>query len=163
VRLRERPLVQTVALVSLLSAVVLSAAPAFLRNLRASRFVEPLDGLSFIASRASLIAAGRPVEYAYPGPAPLTPAEVPRGELVVDPPGTWDHPTWRLLDFRAEEPHAYSFSFTSENGEQAAHFEATARGDLDGDGNTSTFVIAGGYARGGAPRTEPVALHREVE
>jgi hypothetical protein len=81
----------------------------------------------------------------------------------VDPPGTWDHPTWRLLDFRAEEPHAYSFSFTSENGEQAARFEATARGDLDGDGNTSTFVIAGGYARGGAPRTEPVALHREVE
>jgi len=163
VRVRERPLVQSVALVSVLLAVVLSVAPAFLRNLRASRFVEPLDSLSYIASRATVLAAGRPVEMAYPPAAPLTPSTVPRGELVVDLPGTWDHPTWRLLDFRVDEPHAYAFSFDSENGPDGAHFEATARGDLDGDGSTSTFALGGDYARGGSPRTHALALHREVE
>ena len=42
VQVRERPLVQTVAFISVLLAVVMSALPAFLKNLRASRFAEPL-------------------------------------------------------------------------------------------------------------------------
>jgi hypothetical protein len=162
-RVSERPLVQSVAVVSVLLAVVLSILPAFFRNLRASRFAEPLDGLGFIAARASLLAAGRPVESAYPPPAPLTPAAVPRGELVVDPPGTWDHPTWRLLDFRPDEPHAYAFTFESQNAADGSTFEATARGDLDGDGSTSTFTIRGQYAKNGTPTAEPIAMHREVE
>jgi hypothetical protein len=162
-RVSERPLVQSVALVSVLLAVVLSVLPAFVRNLRASRFAEPLDGLAFIAARASLLAAGRPVESAYPPAAPLTPAAVPRGEMVVDPAGTWDHPTWRLLAFRPDEPHAYAFTFDSRNGPDGSSFEATARGDLDGDGSTSTFTIRGGYPKGGTPTSEQVAMHREVE
>jgi hypothetical protein len=162
-RVSERPLVQSVALVSVLLAVVLSVLPAFFRNLRASRFAEPLDGLAFIAARASVLAAGRPVETAYPPAAPLTPAAVPRGELVVDPTGTWDHPTWRQLDFRPDEPHAYAFTFESQNGPDGSTFEATARGDLDGDGSTSTFSIRGSYPKNGMPTSEPVAMHREVE
>jgi hypothetical protein len=162
-RVSERPLVQSVALVSVLLAVVLSVLPAFVRNLRASRFAEPLDGLAFIAARASLLAAGRPVESAYPPAAPLTPALVPRGEMVVDPAGTWDHPTWRLLAFRPDDPHAYAFTFESRNGQDASSFEATARGDLDGDGSTSTFSIRGAYPKDGTPTTEQVAMYREVE
>ena len=161
--LRERPLVQTVAVVAAGLCVVLSVVPAFLKNLRASRMAEPMDRLSYIASRATAIAAGRPVESAYPDAAPLTPSVVPRGELVLDPPGTWDHPTWRLLDFHYDEPHAYSFSFDSENGPERSRFEARARGDLDGDGNLSTFLISGDIPRGGAPSMNPVAMHREVE
>jgi hypothetical protein len=163
VQLRERPLVQSVAVVAALLCVLFAAAPPFLRNLRASRLAEPMDRLSYIGSRATLIAAGRPVESAYPGAAPLTPAVVPKGELVLDPPGTWDHPTWRLLDFRVEEPHAFSFAFESENGPDVSRFRATARGDLDGDGNLSTFSIAGESPKGGAPSSGPLAMHREVE
>jgi hypothetical protein len=162
-RVSERPLVQSVALVSVLLAVALSILPAFLRNLRASRFAEPLDGLAYISARASLLAAGRPVEMAYPPAAPLTPAAVPRGELVVDPAGTWDHATWRLLDFRPDEPHAYAFTFDSQNGAEGSSFEANARGDLDGDGSTSTFTVRGSYPKDGTPTAEPVAMHREVE
>lgn len=162
-RVSERPLVQSVALFSVLLAVVLSVLPAFVRNLRASRFAEPLDGLAFIAARASLLAAGRPVESAYPPSAPLTPAAVPLGEMVVDPTGTWDHPTWRLLAFQPDQPHAYAFRFDSRNGPDGSSFEATARGDLDGDGSTSTFTIRGAYPKDGTPSSEPVAMHREVE
>jgi hypothetical protein len=163
VQLRERPLVQTVAVIAAALCVVFSVAPAFFRNLRASRMAEPMDRLGYIATRATLIAAGRPVESAYPASAPLTPASVPKGELVLDPPGTWEHPTWRLLDFRIEEPHAFSFAFESENGPEGSRFRATARGDLDGDGNLSTFTIAGESPKGGAPSSGALAMHREVE
>ncbi|HEY3493097.1 MAG TPA: hypothetical protein VGK73_00355 [Polyangiaceae bacterium] len=161
--LRERPLVQTVAVIAVALCVLFSVVPVFLRNLRASRMAEPMDHLAFIASRASLLAAGRPVEAAYPPSAPLTPSSVPKGELVLDPPGTWDHPTWRLLDFRLDTPHAFSFAFESENAPEGSRFRATARGDLDGDGNLSTFVIAGECPKAGTPSTGALAMHREVE
>jgi hypothetical protein len=149
--------------VSLAGCVLLSAAPAFVKNLRASRLSEPMERLSELASRATARAAGEPVETAYPGAAPLTPAAVPRGELADDPPGTWDHATWRLLGFRLEVPHAYSYAFESKNGAERSSFVATAKGDLDGDGSTSTFVITGDYSKDGAPAVGPLSMHREVE
>jgi hypothetical protein len=60
-------------------------------------------------------------------------------------------------------PHAYSYAFESKNGPERSSFEATARGDLDGDGSTSTFVITGDFSRDGAPRVGPLSMHREVE
>lgn len=162
-RLGGRPLVEYVAVASALLCVVFSAAPAFLRNLRASRMTEPMERLGYLAGRATAIAAGRPLESAYPESAPLTPGLVPRGELASDPPGTWDAPTWRLLRFRFEEPHAYSYAFESHNGSDRSTFRAVAHGDLDGDGNQSTFVIDGTYPRGGAPTVGTVAMQREVE
>ena len=107
---RLSPVQIVIALAVILSGV-LAMVPPFLRNLKASRLSEPLDQLGLIASRATALAAGRPTERAYPGAAPLTPANVPRGELVVDPSDAWEHPTWRELAFSVTEPHAYSFSF----------------------------------------------------
>ena len=149
--------------VSLAGCVILSAAPAFVKNLRASRLSEPMDRLGELASRATARAAGEPVETAYPASVPLTPSAVPRGELADDPPGTWDHATWRLLGFRLDVPHAYSYAFESKNGPERSSFVATARGDLDGDGSTSTFVITGEYPQNGAPTIGALSMHREVE
>ncbi len=162
-RISGRPLVEYVAVGAALLCVLFSVAPAFFKNLRASRMVEPMERLRFIAERATAMAAGRPVESAYPGSAPLTPGLVPRGELASDPAGTWDHPTWRLLGFHFDEPHAYSYAFESDDGPERSTFRATARGDLDGDGNLSTFMITGVFPRGGAPTTGAIAMHREVE
>lgn len=162
-RIGGRPLVEYVAALAAVLCVVFSAAPAFLKNLRASRMAEPMERLKYMAERATALAAGRPVESAYPDSAPLTPSVVPRGETLTDPPGTWDHPTWRLLGFHFEEPHAYSYAFESNNGPQRSSFRAIAHGDLDGDGNVSTFVVTGESARDGAPSIGAVAMHREVE
>jgi hypothetical protein len=155
--------VQIVLAVAVILSGVLSMVPPFLRNLKASRLAEPLDRLGFIAARATALAAGRPVERAYPESAPQTPAAVPRGELVTDSPDTWEHPTWRELAFVIAEPHAYSFAFDSKNGPSGASFEATARGDLDGDGNLSTFVVTGEYKPSAAPSVGPMLMHRELE
>jgi hypothetical protein len=137
--------------------------PPFLENLHASALVEPMSGLERIAGRACALAAGRPTTEAFPAAVSLTPAAVPRGERVVDPPGTWDHPTWRELGFAPTGPHAFSFGFASENGPTLATFRAYAEGDLDGDGSLSTFSIVGASAEGRAPFVEPLEMHREVE
>lgn len=149
--------------VAVVGSVLATALPAFVRNLHASELVEPIDGLNRLASRASALAASRPLVEAYPESVPLTPAVVPAGSRVLDPPGTWDHPTWRLLDFQFDVPHSYSFSFESKNGQDVASFVARANGDLDGDGSLSEFEIRGETRAGGTPTVGPMEMSREVE
>jgi hypothetical protein len=146
--------------VALLGSVAAVAVPAFVRDLHASHFVEPTDGLARLGASAVAYAEanGR-----FPDSAPLTPATPPRGKKEVDPPGTWDHPTWKALAFRAAPegvPHAYSFSFES----TGTAFVAQARGDLDGDGVLSTFEIRGSTAAGAKPTVAPgMYVDQELE
>ncbi len=156
------PLEAAVA-VAVAGAVLATALPAFVRNLHASKLVEPIDGLGRIATRATALAAGRPVESAYPESVPLTPAEVPAGVRVTDPPGTWDHPTWRALEFGFTVPHSFSFAFESGGSPEQAAFRARAHGDLDGDGSLSELSISGQSRAGSEPTVSPMELYREVE
>ncbi|MEB2313459.1 MAG: hypothetical protein OZ928_16570 [Polyangiaceae bacterium] len=155
--------VEAAAAVAVLGSLLAAGVPAFVKNLHASRLVEPIDGLERIATRATALAAGRAAELAYPESVGLTPAEVPRGVRVTDPPGTWDHPTWRELGFSFSAPHAFSFAFESENAAGHASFRALAHGDLDGDGVLSTFQISGQTRDGAEPTVEPMEMDREVE
>jgi hypothetical protein len=139
------------------------SVPPFLRNLHASRMSEALDGLQRISGRALVLADAAPLGVAFPASAPLTPAAVPRATQVQDPPHTWDHPTWRLLDFSFEDPHAYSFQFDSKAAPELSSFEALAHGDLDGDGVTSTFRISGVARPGQPPERGVLEVTREVE
>jgi type IV pilus assembly protein PilA len=88
---------------------------------------------------------------------------VPTGQRVVDPAGTWDHPTWRRLDFSQTDPHGFAFEFESQLGKDRSTFVVRAHGDLDGDGVTSTFEITGESAGNDAPKVGPLRVHREVE
>lgn len=137
--------------------------PTFVKNLHASRLSEPLDGLSRIAARSAQLAELNPQAQAYPESAPLTPALVPRGDTVSDPPGTWQHPAWRLLGFSFETPHAFSFAYDSKNGAGESTYTAIAHGDLDGDGVHSSFTISGSVRPEGSPSTLPLEVSREVE
>jgi hypothetical protein len=122
-----------------------------------------MEGLARIASQATAMAAARPAAIAYPGNVGLTPEQVPRGEARLDPPGTWDQPTWRSLGFSWAVPHYYSFEFSSESDDTHGVFEARAHGDLDGDGVFSTFEIAGETQDGKEPIVYPLESYREVE
>jgi hypothetical protein len=139
------------------------SVPAFVRNLHASRMSEALDGLERISGRALALSETGPFSAAFPAPAPLTPEAVPRATLVQDPPRTWDHPTWRLLDFSFDTPHAYAFQFESKNGADQASFEVIAHGDLDGDGVLSTFRTGGILRQGKPPERSVLEVSREVE
>lgn len=149
--------------VAVVGSVLAATVPTFVSNVHASRLAEPVDGLKRIATRATWLAAGHAAEHAYPESVELTPAEVPKGVSVTDPPGTWDHPTWRRLQFGWDVEHAYSFAFESEAKPGVAVFRAVAHGDLDGDGLLSTFEVRGMTRDGAEPVTFPMSIYRELE
>jgi len=88
------------ALVGSLLAVVV---PTFVREVHASRLVEPVDGLQRLGAAAVAYGRVHPASQGFPASAPLTPAAVPRGRCLPDDPGAWEHPTWRALDFRPRD------------------------------------------------------------
>jgi hypothetical protein len=122
-----------------------------------------MDGLQRLATRASALAAGRPTVLAYPPSVGLTPSRVPAGVNLLDADGTWDNPTWRLLDFRFTTPHAFAFEFESQCATNQSSFVATAHGDLDGDGLLSTFEMRGAVKADGEPEIGSLDVWREVE
>lgn len=128
------------------------AVPTFAREMHASRFIEPVDGLQRIGAAAVGYAHAHPVMQAFPTSAPLTPPTPPRGHCETDSPGTWEQqPTWSALDFRPAPPgapHCFAFSFDSSLSPQRSLFRADAHGDLDGDGIVSTFEVTGHYVEG---------------
>jgi hypothetical protein len=145
---------------SLVGCLLAVGVPTFVREVHASRFVEPEAGLAKLGADALAYAE---VNGAFPESAPLTPREPPRGKKDVDPPGTWDAPSWRALDFRPSPegvPHAYSFSF--EAAPPRTSFVARAHGDLDGDGIWSTFETRGVVRPGAKPELVP-GMYVEAE
>ncbi len=150
--------------VSLGGSAVAAFTPTFLRDVRASRTAEAIDALAAIGSGALAHAEGRELAASFPSPAPLTPADVPRGVTVTDPPGTWDTPTWQALQFRIDRPHRYAYRFDVVPEPGRIWFDATAHGDLNGDGILSTFQISGERRLDGTAELIP-GLHvfREVE
>jgi type IV pilus assembly protein PilA len=154
---------------ALVGSLLAVAVPSFVREVHASRFVEPVEGLQRIGAAAVAYASARPVGQAFPPSAPPTPAAPPRGRCEVDPQGAWDHPTWRAFDFRpAPEgaPHCFAFSFDSAPSQTASTFRAQAHGDLDGDGIRSTFEITGRSVEGDplGPHVDPgMFVDDEVE
>ena len=146
------------------------AIPTFVRELHASRFVEPVDGLQRLGASAVVYAQAHPVAQAFPPSAPLTPAAPPRGHCEADPPGTWDQqPTWAALGFKPAPdgaPHCYAFGFDSTVSPARSAFRADAHGDLDGDGIVSTFEVTGHDVEGdpaGPTLDRGVFVDSEVE
>jgi len=142
------------------------AVPAFVRELHASRFAEPVEGLQRMGQGALAYAAAHPAaKDAFPPSAPLTPATPPRGTREVDPPGAWDHPTWVALGFRASPEgvaHAFAFGFDAAPGPTRSTFIGRAHGDLDGDGVRSTFEVRG-HAQDGEPAVLEPGMYVDSE
>ena len=81
--------------------------------------------------------------------------------LSVDPPGSWDHPAWQAVGFRAvPEGAAHRFSFATEL--QDTTFVARAHGDLDGDGVVSVFEAKVDFSKAAEPKLIP-GMYVEAE
>ena len=137
--------------VSLLACLLAVMVPTFVREIHASRFVEPVDGLQRMGTEAVAYARAHPVAQAFPASVGETPAAPPRGRCEADAPELWEQPTWVALHFRpASEgaPHCFAFGFDSTLSATRSVFRADAHGDLDGDGLPSTFEITGHAVEG---------------
>lgn len=137
--------------------------PNFVRNVNASYVSEATSGVSSLATRAAALVEASQATSALPDGAPLTPATVPRGTRTLDPPGAWDHPTWRALEFSFDAPHAYSFAFDADKTPERAKWTARSEGDLDGDGTLSRLSIDGVFHPGSAPVLSDMDVQNEIE
>jgi len=162
---RSAPIELAIAF-ALCGSLLAIAGPAFVREVHASRLVEPVEGVRRLGSSAVAYAqeharptgaAGTqgtqlsPAEQAFPMSAPMTPSTPPRGHCEADPSGAWETPTWTALRFRPTAPgtpHCFAFGFDSAHTPSKSTFRAYAHGDLDGDGIYSTFEISGHFIDG---------------
>jgi hypothetical protein len=155
--------VEAACIVSLGGSVLAVVVPSFARNVHASYVSEATSGVSRIAARSAELADAAGDPSALPDSAPLTPGSVPRGTRVVDPPGLWDHPTWKTLEFGFDAAHAYSFAFDAEKSKEAAKWTARAHGDLDGDGTQSIIQIEGTFRPGSPAALSDMDVQNEIE
>lgn len=135
--------VEIAAGVAVLGSLLAVAVPAFVRNLHASHLVEATSGLARI-QQSSVAFALADEARALPPAAPLTPPSVPRGERLDDPPGAWDHPSWKAIAFRPVPEgmtHRFAFAIDERAQHPGADLVAHAHGDLDGDGILSRFEV----------------------
>lgn len=174
-RQRTEPLGRTWPQVVAVALGAIGAAATVLVSLAAYQlFYAPLptaDGTVGIGEIIELACdafndTGRP-----PDGAPMTPSVEHHAircafELSeFDPnPAWWDtNPAWAALGFRRSESHAYSFQFDVTRGETVS-FTASAFGDLDCDGQFSTFarfgIVEDGVAR---PASRAIEFHDELE
>src|SRR5690242_7708309 len=160
-----RPLnpLEAALLVAIGGSVLAVVVPSFVRNVHASYVSEATRGVSDIAARSAARLEAEQATSALPDSAPLTPASVPRGTRVSDPPGTWDHQTWRALGFYLDTPHAYSFAFDADRTPELAKFKVHAHGDLDGDAVLSTIQIDGSYKPGAPTELSAMDVQHEIE
>lgn len=159
-------LLRVAALVGVGGSVLMVSVPAFVRNLHASKWSEPVDALARMSRGALAHAETHDHDVAFPPSAPLTPETVPRAERVTLPSDAWTHLSWRALGFSMESSQAYAYRFDSAQDLATRNFQfaGTALGDLDGDGNLSTFQVQGDKPLAGPATLRPILLiHREVE
>jgi type II secretory pathway pseudopilin PulG len=150
-----------VAVVGVLAAV---AIPAFIKYIRKSKAIEATESLQKIAAGAR--AYYQQKRRFPPGGAwtPATPccrsAAAPKCAPVA---ADWSGSPWRELRFALADPHYYQYRFTSKGRGKRATFVAEARGDLDCDGETSSFKILGAVDPGGAVMTKGPVIENEIE
>lgn len=126
-----------------------------------SRAQEARDGVERIYTAAReyyLSRSGGRLQASFPqlsaGPTPPLGACCKNGGMCDPDPILWAGPEWRALAFSVEQPHSYSFEYrvTQASGPNAS-FTARAIGDLDCDGEYSTFQMIGDLNQGhAAPR-----------
>lgn len=140
-------------------SLLATCVPPFVRELHASPLHEIEEALPRLGQA---VVAYHAANGALPGSVPLTPPTPARGAPKVDPPGSWDHPTWLALGFRpVTDGAAHSYSFSFEN--QGSSFVLEARGDLDGDGAQSRFVVRGVIEDGVAKLQDGMSVENELE
>ena len=158
------------AVAGILAAV---AIPAFVKYVRKAKTVEATEGLDKIriGARAFFQAdlyskRGKLLPRAFPPSSKgWTPAQGCCGQnkQKCEPaPGIWDGVPWRALQFSMAESHYYQYRFTSAGKGKDATFTAEARGDLDCDGEFSSYKIMGGVVDGEVRFRGPL-IQNEIE
>lgn len=132
-----------------------SSTPRFRQHVDETRSVEATTFLRQIARGASMYYMnshvdhqGRLLSRQFPGPVGMTPPDIPCGQGIQSPVGTWSHPTWQTLGVGIHDRQWFSYSFSSYGESESAGFQARATGDLNCDGDLEIYGIRGWIQEG---------------
>jgi len=118
----------------ILSAI---AIPAFINYTRRAKTVEATGNLRSLARLEQRYCEEHGNWLVPAGPVPVTPTALKQlGDFASDP-------AFTLLGFAPADPIYYSYSIVRDDSATGG-IEIIARGDLDGDGMTSTFAVTCG-------------------
>lgn len=144
--------------------LALLIAPAMMKKIKERRSAEASENIRVIYNLAvdyymeQVEAEGGSFANAtFPPSTASHPPEIGKSAVTTN---DWHlNPTFQELGFSIEEPHYYQYAFTSEGVGENATFSVTARGDLDGDGELSRFVMEG-YVENGEVRGRTITVDR---
>lgn len=104
-------------------------------------------GLGATAARANILCPS----------GPRVPAALPAGRKYQSSPSEWSG-GWECIKFTMQDPQYYQYGYEriapGGGGVAGDRFEITARGDIDADGHTATFLYEGALV----PDTSDLAL-----
>ena len=142
-----------VAMIGILASV---AIPSFIRYIRKTKTAEAVYHIRRIyeGGRAYLLEENAhrgsigTWNKQFPEPEAITPAATccnRPGDKCIPVEADWQTNTWQSLQFGVSDPHyfRYEFASTGSGGGNTSSFTARALGDLDCDGQLSTFEMIG--------------------
>jgi len=150
-----------VAIVGILSVLAIYGVRKYIANAKTAEARNSLGQIAKDAAAAverekgaTAVAAGTTaILRQFCSSASAVPASVPQAAKYQSTPADWtsgDSMTgWTCLKFTMDEPQYYQYIYTA--GATSAingNFTATAHGDLNGDGNSSTFNVYGSALSG---------------
>ncbi len=168
--------IELVAALALLGTLLASFVPVYLRHLTTSRLTEAPETLAELHRGAAAYWAGRagtfPRRRCLPPPAGPTPAD-PLPEPTPFIPSPHEAPTWNAIAPSLQgRPLRFSYAYIPEDSgcdlrpsPRHPFVRLRALGDLDGDGEHSTFERAAGLAEHGEDLVPigPLLVRQRVE
>jgi type IV pilus assembly protein PilA len=140
-----------VAIIGILAAV---AIPAFMKYIRKSKTTEAVQGIkkiydgarSYYMDESNKRGSTTAIAKQFPNAAAQTPAAkccTNPGGKCNPVPANWDTPEWNALKFSMEDPFYFQYTYTATGVDTSAAFTARANGDMDCDGQFSTYEMVG--------------------
>ena len=146
------------------------AIPAFTKYTRRSKTTEAIFALDKMKTGARQYYVtdhwdtnGNLMPKEFPNVSNWTPSKPCCGKKCRTLSTTWDKAGWNKLHFAMNEPHYYQYKFISSGTGSSAKYTAMARGDLDCDGEYSTFEIRGSVDSQGSVKTVGPIIKNETE
>ncbi|MBT8493753.1 MAG: prepilin-type N-terminal cleavage/methylation domain-containing protein [Deltaproteobacteria bacterium] len=132
-------LMVTLAIIALLSSVAIPAFVGYLKKAKSAEATSLLQKL-YAGSRIYYLENRQ-----FPEAAAITPALgtccISGGDKCAPLASQWTDATWVALQFSVDDPHYYVYQYTTDD--VRTNFYVRAFGDLDCDGEFSTFQMMG--------------------
>ena len=148
-------LIELMIVVAIIGILAATALPAFMKYVRRSKTTEALmnvrklydSSVAYFASEHALGSTTTILAKQFPtsqGPNPTKGACcLSRGKKCAPSNALWATATWKSLNFSVDDPHYYSYQYTSGGTDKTSTFLVDAYGDLNCNSVYSTYERKG--------------------